>query len=370
VKDFTECLAGLSKSRRRGDGAFSLGSSSIVGTFMGRDAFTLAASLLALKPDDVVLLPDYLCQEVLKPFMARCRVEFYGVSPELTIEPKQIGIKIAETRPRLVILINYFGFLQPYRREIRRICQEHRVLVLEDCAHSLLTEGSGETGDLCVYSFRKLLPVPDGGALKMGAMTKAEVLRFYPRLCSNALSLLIMLKLWLKVRNEKFSRAGLTSRANTVVPKLRVETKFKRIVPISSFALRGLATSPWQEIVRKRREDYQFWHQWGLQTGAYVPVLPNLPDGVCPLCFPVRIAERDAIRARMADHGVFLKTHWRLPTTIGIKFVNSHSLSSQTLSLPVYPELDPNTRETIVRVLTEPVVRNRPSKSTQFALAR
>jgi hypothetical protein len=62
----------------------------VIGTFMARDALALVASYLRLTRDDVVLLPAYLCREVLKPFGNRSRVLFYDVDTDLTVCPAAI----------------------------------------------------------------------------------------------------------------------------------------------------------------------------------------------------------------------------------------------------------------------------------------
>ncbi|PYS07852.1 MAG: hypothetical protein DMG15_28995, partial [Acidobacteria bacterium] len=41
----------------------------LIGTFMGRDALSLAVSYLDLTKDDTVVLPVFTCQDVLKSFV-------------------------------------------------------------------------------------------------------------------------------------------------------------------------------------------------------------------------------------------------------------------------------------------------------------
>jgi len=118
--------------------------------------------LSGLKLDDTVLLPAYLCHEVLRPFLGKTKVRFYGIKPDLAVDPQEINEIAVKNKVRMMIIINYFGFLEPRRKEIRQICSDRGIILMEDCAHSLLTEGSGEIGDISVYSFRKIFPVPDG----------------------------------------------------------------------------------------------------------------------------------------------------------------------------------------------------------------
>src|SRR4051812_13821391 len=82
----------------------------VIGTFMARDAFSAAATTIGLRPDDAVLLPAFLCKEVLKPFVGRSRVLFYDVSEDLSVDPGTIRAILAQETVRLLVIINYFGF--------------------------------------------------------------------------------------------------------------------------------------------------------------------------------------------------------------------------------------------------------------------
>ena len=91
----------------------------VIGTYMGRDALLLAVSSLDLGPDDTVLLPAYLCREVLRPFLGKVRVEYYDVRPDLTVNPEYIELKLIQNRVKMMVIINYFGFLHRIARSLR-----------------------------------------------------------------------------------------------------------------------------------------------------------------------------------------------------------------------------------------------------------
>jgi perosamine synthetase len=323
----------------------------IIGTFMGRDAFSLAASSLGLNTEDTVLLPAYLCREVLKPFLGKTRVVFYDLPRDLAVDPDQIRLKLGKTKMKVVLIINYFGFLQPHRKEIKKLCADQGIILMEDCAHSLLTEGSGETGDVSIYSFRKLLPVPDGGGLKMSIGKKKVAPKFYPRTYSNFLSVLIILKSLFGIRAEMLSRAGLTSRGKTLFPNATAPARNRRILPLSSFTYNGVGNASFSEIIEKRRSDYHFWQEVAARTNLFLPVFSDLPEGVCPIGFPVRAKDRDQLRLRLQEMGGFPEIHWHLPEAVGREFNNSHELSAQTLTLPIYPRLGRIEREGIPGML-------------------
>jgi dTDP-4-amino-4,6-dideoxygalactose transaminase len=309
----------------------------VIGTFMGRDALALLVSTLNINRSDKVLLPAYLCREVLKPFLGHANIEFYDLKPDLIIDPDEIRRRVMKDRLKLLYLINYFGFLQPYRQEIKAICADQGVILVEDCAHSLLTEGSGETGDVLLYSFRKILPLPDGGGLKL-KIEKQVVDNFYPKTYSNCLSMLSLAKLMLKFRSETFSRSGISSRTTSLLQTPGQPVKNQRILPMSSIALAVMKKLNFKEIIEKRRSDFQFWLELSEKTTLFEPVFTSLPSGVCPLGFPVKVRDRKSLEARLRQEGIPLRVHWPLPTE-GRAFANSYELSLRICTLPVFPDL-------------------------------
>jgi dTDP-4-amino-4,6-dideoxygalactose transaminase len=323
----------------------------VVATFMGRDALSLAISHLALKAEEAVLLPAYVCHEVVRPFVNRTRVILHDVPPDVTLDPDQIRKHLKADRIRLLVMINYFGFLQPHRLEIKALCAEHGAVLLEDCAHSLLTEGSGDSGDLSVYSFRKILPVSDGGGLRVNTSNGSPRPEFHPTFYSDLLSLGIMAKTRLNVNGDRFNRARFTSQAQGIVRPVSDVPRPRRMLPMSTITARRMRRLSYPEIVTKRREDYRFWEDVTRGIADIVPLFADLPPGVCPLGFPLKTDRRDAILKRAASEGVRLRVHWRLPSTVGAEFRTSHALSQQLLTLPLYPELSPRDRDVILRAI-------------------
>jgi dTDP-4-amino-4,6-dideoxygalactose transaminase len=60
------------------------------------------------------------------------------------------------------------------------------------------------------------------------------------------------------------------------------------------------------------------------------------------------------VRARSLAAGLYLRVHWRLPGAVGHEHTNAHDLATQTVTLPLYPELSDRDRELLVRLLGAP----------------
>lgn len=318
-----------------------------IGTFMGRDALSLAAAYLKLTRDSTVLLPAYLCYEVLRPFLGQTRVEFYEVGPNLTVDPDEIRRKLKGSKVDLTIIIHYFGFLQPHGKEISDVCAAEGSLVLEDCAHSLLTKQSGDVGDLSVYSFRKILPVPDGGGLVARIAGNDAAVKFHPQFYSDVLSLLASAKSSLRFKSQKLSRAGFASE-NRGSSATR---KSARVLPMSSFTKKRMKKLSLPDIFEQRRASFRFWQDVAARSHSVKPIFDTLPPGVCPMNFPVRLKDRDALKARALERGVALTTYWRLPDCIGQEFDSSRALAREVAGLPVGPEASEREREILAGLI-------------------
>ena len=133
-----------------------------------RTAIQRAVSLLSLGRGDEVLMPAYHCGSELDVLLnAGVTVRLFRISIAGEIDLEDLQSRLTE-RTRAVYVIHYFGFPQKVE-PIVELCRNRKLYLIEDCALSLLTEvGSrrlGSAGDLAIYNFPKMLPIPDGGAL-------------------------------------------------------------------------------------------------------------------------------------------------------------------------------------------------------------
>lgn len=94
---------------------------------------------------------------------------FYRLDDRLRIDLDDFERMVRTTRPAVVLIVHYFGFVDAGYANAVDIARAHNALVLEDEAHAMLTDlvGGlcGRLADACVFSLHKLLPVPAGGLL-------------------------------------------------------------------------------------------------------------------------------------------------------------------------------------------------------------
>lgn len=121
-----------------------------------------------------VLLPAYIgwsAREgsgVFDPIQKlNLRHKFYALDENLRIDLNSIKECLSAGKVGAMLIIHYFGYVDPGYREAVQMAREANVFVIEDAAHALLSDligGScGRLGDACIYSFHKLLPLSQGG---------------------------------------------------------------------------------------------------------------------------------------------------------------------------------------------------------------
>jgi perosamine synthetase len=138
---------------------------------LGRNAIYTVCESMGLKKGDVVLTPAFDCDSTLTPFrVLGLTLEFYRSDP-YTFEVDIEDIKCRLTpKVKLLHIINHFGIPQPWD-SLLELRKKTNIPILEDNAYSLFSKYKGRLfgsfGDFSVFSLYKMLPVIDGGMLRV-----------------------------------------------------------------------------------------------------------------------------------------------------------------------------------------------------------
>jgi perosamine synthetase len=124
---------------------------------------------------DEVLLPAFHCRSMVAPILAvGATPVFYGITEELQYDFADLTRRISRERTRAIMVPHFFGRIQNLA-PLRELCGE-RIVLIEDCAHALLSASDrqlGEWSDYVIASPRKFVPVPEGGFLGGRKMNSA-----------------------------------------------------------------------------------------------------------------------------------------------------------------------------------------------------
>ena len=88
-----------------------------------------------------------------------------------------------DDKTKALFIIHYYGFPQNIT-EIKKLCDEKGLYLLEDCAHAFLSKiGNdylGTFGAFGILSMQKFLPLPNGGVLLINNNKLMDTFELYP----------------------------------------------------------------------------------------------------------------------------------------------------------------------------------------------
>jgi hypothetical protein len=300
-----------------------------------------ALALLAERFPGTWLLPAYICETALQPFRrADVELDFYSVGDDLSPRLDELERRAESDAPAVVLVVDYFGF--PPRDADRLRALRGACTVVEDCVHGSLLEltdhAAGAIGDVAFTTFRKYLPVPDGG-LVLGVepreLPPAEGAHVRTRLLGQLL------------RGAAIAGEVRYDDAEPIfLDLLEAGESALDEVPLaatSSVSERLLAKHDLAEVAERRRSNFRALLEAIGDSEVVTPIFDELPPGVSPLVLPVRVGAgaRDSLRKTLIGRRVYCPVHWELPEEIDEgRFPEEHRLSREILGLPIDQRYD------------------------------
>lgn len=302
------------------------GVSECVGVNTGTSALHLALLAYGIGPgDEVITVPFTFVATVAAIEYAGATPVLVDVEPRhLTMDPERIEAAITP-RTKAIMPVHLFGHpadMSP----ILEIARRHGLRVIEDAAqaHGASYQGRrcGSMGDAACFSFypgKNLGAYGEGGALVTSDPEVARTAR--------------LLRSWGEERRYEHRLKGFNYRMDGVQGAiLRIK-------------LRHLEA--WTEARRARAREYAAALAG---TGVRLPE-ERTGDRHVYHVFAVRLADRDAWRARLDAGGVQTGVHYPIPVHLQPAYQNlggkpgdfpvAEAAAAEVLSLPIYPELTP-----------------------------
>ena len=334
-------------------------------TYNARAAFFLLLRSLAAKERRTILLPAFHCTALVEPVTRTgFNAQFYRIQPDFRPDMDDVRRRMSADVAAIVI-IHYFGFpeeLDPFL-ELR---EEFGCSIVEDCAHSFLTESEGlplgHRGDFSLFSYYKFAPTLTGGGLGINgphildfpgaakvSMREHAVLakRLFEQILENSpRNLLARLLLGLERRRvaQRQAQSEVVSHAAFVDdPYLFREDLARAAMP--GICRHVLESCDWESIVAARRNNYALLSEAIQDRPVFRRVFPTLPAGVCPWAFPVILENRLFHEQQLRARGIPLFTfgevlHPLLSRQNDLARTEAEYLSQRLLLLPVHIQID------------------------------
>jgi perosamine synthetase len=331
----------------------------------GRAALHWACRGLNLPARTVAWMPSFHCGvEVHAALTAGFDIRFYRILPDLSVDEDDLRRKL-DLAAGVVLVIHYFGFPQPGIERLADLCRVAGSVLIEDCAHSLFSAKGevplGSFAPLAVFSLQKTLPMFDGGALQVNRRhltspfksPPPNVFSLSPYLdCVKSLARQLgsgaiteMYRRWSGPRN-------LPTAANFDVPcrKDSPQGYTHRLSALSRHFAE--ANDPFLEVSR-RRKNWTILREFISGLPRFESVFDQLPASVCPLVFPIRHSQRDALKRYLAAHRIesYRFGAYAHPAYDVAAFPDTCALRETILGLPVHSGLTENHLRRVAQVL-------------------
>ena len=294
-------------------------------------------------------------------------VVFYRVGADMQVDLDDVRRLLADPQVRLGYLTHFIGFPQPVAG-FARLCAEHDVPLIEDCALALLSAAPdgrplGSTGDASIFCLYKTLPVPHGGLLLSDSVPPPGSLGAPPLLSTlHHVAGLVLADFELRSPGlgravRQAARSAARSTVDAVVPTVKTGTMYlsphELDLGASALVARLLPRFDLRRVVERRRRNFE---RLAAQLRERVHVYGDpLPPGTCPLFVPVRVREKRALLNALRARGIDAIDFWGIgdPSCPEERFPEVQALRHEVLELPCHQSLDDQAIDFVARTAQE-----------------
>jgi dTDP-4-amino-4,6-dideoxygalactose transaminase len=332
--------------------------------------YHLFRALLETNPGLTVLAPDYYSgNEILAIRAAGATIHYCPVRGDMALDPDDVERYCRIHNPDLLYVIHYAGWAQPMPALVD-LCRRRGMLLVEDCALSLLSDLDGRAlgsfGDWSVFCLYKTLPLPNGALLIQNGPRLESLERLRLRDAGHASVL---------GRTAELFVQRIRSRANGVGAALQLmkrgmgcaagalEVRRANVgdigfnlddvdLAMSRMSERLLKGMDFASIKQRRVDNYR---QLSARLGSTViQVFPTLPEGVCPLFFPIIVSDKHAAAEALRARGVDALEFWNDSVEPGGHEMSSDArfLRRHVLELPIHQDLTARHIDHVARQVT------------------
>ena len=318
--------------------------------------YHLFRTLVESRPGLTVLAPDYNSgNEILAMRAAGARIHYSHVDRRMQLDPDAIARLCDRHRPDVLYVIHYIGWAQPIAA-LADLCRARNMLLVEDCALSLLSAPAGLRlggfGQWSVFCLYKTLPLPTGALLvqngpRLEALERLQLREVGPASVAGRTAELLVQRMRGRASSVgaalQLAKRGLgriagaldVRRANVGDIGFNLDEVDLAMSPVSRRLLDGFDVL---DIRRRRIANYRRLES--LLDPRVIRVFPDLPDGACPLFFPILVPDKPAAARALQRRGVDALEFWNESMESGDEMGDdARFLRAHVLELPVHQDL-------------------------------
>lgn len=279
-----------------------------------------------------VLIPAYTCQTVITPFKeAGWECIFFPVKKDLRIDIPGFLETVSLHNPSAIVIHPYFGMeLNAEEESALQIASQDATIVL-DLTQCLFSSKRYPFVAFTVGSYRKWLPIPDGGFLESNygpfpiSQPKDENTEFTEREIAA-----------MYLRGQYFSNTEQRTKTISIhLSKAADHLAESNIIPhrISSVAYNLLKKEVFDIVQQSRIRNFTFLYQHIQDCDKVKKVCQNLADlTTAPLYFTIYVSDRASLQRLLARNAIYAPVIWsvrdeKLLINEEVRYIFSHVLA-------------------------------------------
>jgi len=325
--------------------------------FRARNAIYHLFRALGFGLGDRVLVPAYHSgNETAAIRAAGASLTYYPIKRDLQPDLEALE-RACLPGTRALLAIHFLGWPQPMA-ELADFCRRRGLVLVEDCALALLSEAEGRPlgsgGDYAVFCLYKTLPLPNGALLVQNnshRLAGLDALRLRP--CGPVSVAGRGAELVLERMRGRFEVAGAALFALKRAAGRALRAAGADHVPVGDMGFDpsqvDVAISSvcapmmrrWDYASIRRRRRAHFHQLRDRLAGGATLLKEELPEGACPLFFPVLVADKHAAARALWARGVSAVEFWNEgdPEAATYAFTDTRFLRDHVLELPLHQDL-------------------------------
>lgn len=322
----------------------------------GRTAIKfLMESLQDMKSVKGILLPNYLCDSIIQPLVeVNIPYEFYQIEKDFSININDLENKLKPDWA--VFVLDYFNIRQESEvgNYIRKIRDTN--VIIEDITHSLFDQKE-PIGHYQIASIRKWLGISSGALIrdyysgKIHNHVFSETSKVNTEIVQKRFYAANLKSIYLKCQSNKYLKSeylNLFNEAEMILDESNIE-----VLKIDSISKEIISRYDFDSLIEIRKENYRTLFN-GLSGIKEVEVINGIPDNnKVPLGFPIKVNDRDILRATLIKEKIFPPVHWPLPEELLDESTKAaHNIARSILTLPCdqrYTENDMNRMINVIK---------------------
>lgn len=280
-----------------------------------------------------VLIPAYTCQTVITPFEeSGWRCEYYFIRRDLRIDTSNLLELVKKHHPSVVVAHPYFGMdLNDEEMMALVAIKEQGIAVVLDLTQCLFSTKQYPFASFVVASYRKWMPIPDGGYLK-NMTGKVNICQ--PEAENDEFTDRELAAMYL--RGQYFGNGEQRTKAISIrLSKSADHLADSNIAPhkMSQVAYNLMRNEDLEVNQHRRFENYSYLYQNIRESKKITKVCKNIDEVTsAPLYFTIFVKDRPLLQRPLAQEAIYAPVIWpvedeRVLINDEVKYIYDHILA-------------------------------------------